>query len=181
MALTLTSEFSPSRIRGRMTGTMMAAFPVGLVLAALVSLWLLPTYGWRAIFIAGIVPALLLFFVRMVMPESVRYLLSRGRVEEAEAAGEDDLAAGRMVNRGRVALLSSLSNRSRISSLAREIFLSHREMVSGIRLAWLKSTMAFSMAISCSRVKPSVFLDCKNSLISVRLFLLPAVLPRTAG
>jgi putative MFS transporter len=84
VALTLTSEFSPSRIRGRMTGTMMAAFPVGLALAALVSLWLLPTYGWRAIFIAGIVPAVLLFFVRMVMPESVRYLLSRGRVEEAE-------------------------------------------------------------------------------------------------
>ncbi|MEW6449271.1 MAG: MFS transporter [Pseudomonadota bacterium] len=84
VALTLTSEYSPSRIRGRMTGTMMAAFPVGLALAALVSLWLLPTYGWRAIFIAGIVPAVLLFFVRMVMPESVRYLLSRGRVEEAE-------------------------------------------------------------------------------------------------
>ena len=84
VALTLTSEYSPSRIRGRMTGTMMAAFPVGLALAALVSLWLLPTYGWRAIFIAGIVPAMLLFFVRMVMPESVRYLLSRGRIEEAE-------------------------------------------------------------------------------------------------
>jgi putative MFS transporter len=84
VALTLTSEFSPSRIRGRMTGTMMAAFPVGLALAALVSLWLIPAYGWRAIFIAGVVPALLLFFVRVAMPESVRYLLSRGRVEEAE-------------------------------------------------------------------------------------------------
>ena len=84
VALTLTSEYSPSRIRGRMTGTMMAAFPVGLALAALVSLWLIPTYGWRAIFIAGVVPAVLLFFVRVAMPESVRYLLSRGRVEEAE-------------------------------------------------------------------------------------------------
>jgi MFS transporter, putative metabolite:H+ symporter len=84
VALTLTSEFSPSRIRGRMTGTMMAAFPVGLALAALISLWLIPTYGWRAIFIAGVVPAVLLFFVRVAMPESVRYLLSRGRVEEAE-------------------------------------------------------------------------------------------------
>ena len=93
VALTLTSEFSPSRIRGRMTGTMMAAFPVGLVLAALVSLWLLPTYGWRAIFIAGIVPALLLFFVRMVMPESVRYLLSRGRVEEDVRRGRYLLVA----------------------------------------------------------------------------------------
>ena len=85
VALTLTSEYSPSRLRGRMTGTMMAAFPVGLALAALVSLWLIPAYGWRAIFIAGVVPAVLLFFVRMVMPESVRYLLSRGRVEEAES------------------------------------------------------------------------------------------------
>jgi len=84
VALTLTSEYSPSRIRGRMTGTMMAAFPVGLALAALISLWLIPTYGWRAIFIAGVVPAVLLFFVRVAMPESVRYLLSRGRVEEAE-------------------------------------------------------------------------------------------------
>src|SRR3954464_10319395 len=83
-ALTLTSEYSPARIRGRMTGTMMAAFPLGLALAALISLWLIPTYGWRAIFIAGVVPAVLLFFVRVAMPESVRYLLSRGRIEEAE-------------------------------------------------------------------------------------------------
>src|ERR1700716_1500312 len=84
VALTLTSEYSPSRIRGRMTGSMMAAFPTGLALAALVSLWLIPAYGWRAIFIAGMIPAVLLFFVRIYMPESVRYLITRGRIEEAE-------------------------------------------------------------------------------------------------
>src|SRR5215216_2290715 len=84
VALTLVSEFSPGRIRGRMTGTMMAAFPLGLALAALLSLFIIPTYGWRAVFIAGVVPAVLLFFVRLYMPESVRYLISRGRVEEAE-------------------------------------------------------------------------------------------------
>jgi len=67
-----------------MTGTMMAAFPLGLALAALLSLFIIPTYGWRAVFIAGVVPAVLLFFVRLYMPESVRYLISRGRVEEAE-------------------------------------------------------------------------------------------------
>jgi len=85
VALTLASEFSPSRIRGRMTGTMMAAFPLGLALAATLSLLIIPTYGWRAVFTAGVVPAVLLFFVRMVMPESVRYLISRGRIAEAEA------------------------------------------------------------------------------------------------
>jgi putative MFS transporter len=98
VALTLASEYSPARIRGRMAGSMMAAFPVGLALAALVSLWLIPAYGWRAIFIAGVVPAVLLFFVRIFMPESARYLLSKGRVAEAEqtvANVEQKAAEGR--------------------------------------------------------------------------------------
>jgi putative MFS transporter len=80
----LASEFSPGRIRGRMTGTMMAAFPVGLVVAAALSLAIVPTLGWRALFVVGVVPAVLLFFVRRYMPESVRYQLSRGEVEAAE-------------------------------------------------------------------------------------------------
>jgi putative MFS transporter len=67
-----------------MTGSMAASFPVGLALAAIVALVIMPTWGWRAVFVAGVVPAVLLFFVRIYMPESVRYLITRGRVEEAE-------------------------------------------------------------------------------------------------
>src|SRR5215468_5060020 len=89
VALTLTAEYSPSRIRGRMTGSMMAAFPLGLALAALIALYVMPTYGWRAVFIIGVFPAVLLFFVRLVLPESVRYLISRGRAEEAERTVAD--------------------------------------------------------------------------------------------
>src|SRR6266851_3017206 len=82
---TLASEFSPGRIRGAMTGNIMAAFPLGLIVAALMSLLIIPTHGWRALFVVGVVPAVLLFFVRRYMPESVRYLLSKGRLAEAEA------------------------------------------------------------------------------------------------
>jgi putative MFS transporter len=81
---TLGAEFSPGRIRGAMAGNLLTAFPVGLIVAALLSLTILPTFGWRALFAVGIVPALLLFFVRRYMPESVRYLLSKGSVTEAE-------------------------------------------------------------------------------------------------
>ena len=84
VTLTLAAEFSPGRIRGRMTGSMMAAFPVGLVVAAALSLAIVPTLGWRALFVVGVVPAVLLFFVRRYMPELVRYQLSRGEVEAAE-------------------------------------------------------------------------------------------------
>lgn len=81
---TLGAEFSPSRIRGAMAGNLLTAFPLGLIVAAVLSLSILPTFGWRALFAVGIVPAILLFFVRRYMPESVRFLLSKGRVREAE-------------------------------------------------------------------------------------------------
>src|SRR6185437_9418177 len=41
------------------------------------SLTIIPTLGWRALFAVGVIPALLLYFVRRHMPESVRYLMSR--------------------------------------------------------------------------------------------------------
>jgi MFS transporter, putative metabolite:H+ symporter len=84
VASTLSSEFMPGKIRGRATGTMMAAFPAGLVLAAGLALAILPGYGWRVLFAIGVLPALVLFFVRRNVPESVRYLVSKGRIAEAE-------------------------------------------------------------------------------------------------
>ena len=84
VTLTLSSEFSPGRIRGSMAGNIMAGFPVGLVIAAALSLLIIPHWGWRGLFIVGVIPAVLLFFVRRYMPESVRYLLSKGRIDEAE-------------------------------------------------------------------------------------------------
>jgi putative MFS transporter len=72
-----------------MAGNIMAAFPVGLVIAAGLSLFIIPRWGWRALFVVGVVPAALLFFVRRYMPESVRYLLSKGRIDEAEKTVED--------------------------------------------------------------------------------------------
>jgi putative MFS transporter len=74
----------------------LAAFPVGLALAAALGLAIVPSFGWRALFVVGVVPALLLFWVRRGMPESVRYLLSRGKLRDAEevVAGIERAALG---------------------------------------------------------------------------------------
>jgi putative MFS transporter len=88
VSLTITAEFMPSRIRGRVSSSVLAAFPLGLALAAGLSLWLIPQFGWRALFAVGIAPAVMLLFVRRYMPESVRYLISRGRLQEAERTVE---------------------------------------------------------------------------------------------
>jgi MFS transporter, putative metabolite:H+ symporter len=83
VAGTLATEFMPTRIRGAASGNVLAAFPVGLAVAAALGLLIVPNFGWRALFAVGVVPALLLFWVRRGMPESVRYLLSRGKLREA--------------------------------------------------------------------------------------------------
>lgn len=101
VALTITAEFMPGPIRGRVTGTMMAAFPLGLALAAGLGLLILPTFGWRGLFVVGVVPALILVFVRRFMPESVRYLISRGRIQEATRTVEEiERKAGVLPARG---------------------------------------------------------------------------------
>ena len=85
---TLASEFSPGKLRGRMTGLILMGFPLGLAVAALLSLLIIPRFGWRGLFVVSVVPALLLLFVRRHMPESVRFLLGKGRVKEAESTVE---------------------------------------------------------------------------------------------
>jgi putative MFS transporter len=111
VTLTLSSEYSPGSIRGSMTGNIMAAFPVGLVLAAALSLSIIPHWGWRALFVVGVVPAALLFFVRRYMPESVRYLLSKGRVAEAEqtVAEIETKAIGRALTADEIKAIPNVS------------------------------------------------------------------------
>lgn len=81
---TLVTEFMPSRWRGRAAVGMAAGFPLGLALAALLGILVVPQYGWRALFALGVMPAVLLLFFRRNVPESVRFLLAKGRIAEAE-------------------------------------------------------------------------------------------------
>ena len=86
VASTLVSEFSPRRIRGRVVVLLEAFWAVGSIAAALVGYLVVPTSddGWRWALLIGALPAAYAVFVRLRMPESVRYLESRGRHDEAE-------------------------------------------------------------------------------------------------
>jgi putative MFS transporter len=86
VASTLVSEFSPRRIRGRVVVLLEAFWAVGSIAAALVGYLVVPTSddGWRWALLIGALPALYAVFVRLRMPESVRFLESAGRHDEAE-------------------------------------------------------------------------------------------------
>lgn len=79
----LQAEFFPAKYRGRMISASVAFWPLGGLLGALFAFNLVPIWGWRSLFVAGALPAILIFFVRLMLPESPRFLIDRGRNEEA--------------------------------------------------------------------------------------------------
>jgi putative MFS transporter len=88
VASTLVSEFAPARLRGRVVVGLEAFWAVGWTLAALIGYLVVPgsDSGWRWALALGAAPALYAVVVRWGLPESVRFLELRGRVDEAETA-----------------------------------------------------------------------------------------------
>ena len=85
VVFTYNSEMMPSEYRGRLNGLVEALWGGGVLTAAGVALWLVPTYGWRAAFFSGVVPALLIWFLRKGIPESPRWFMVKGDPKAAEA------------------------------------------------------------------------------------------------
>ncbi|MGV0394099.1 MFS transporter [Corynebacterium riegelii] len=87
VASTLVSEFSPRRVRGRMVVILEAFWALGWIMAALIGTFVVAgsDNGWRYGLALGALPALYALYVRLGLPESVRFLESKGRHEEAEA------------------------------------------------------------------------------------------------
>lgn len=83
VAATLMSEYAPSHLRGRFIVLLESFWGVGWLVAALISYLIIPQFGWKIAFIIGALPALYVFLIRLHMPESIRYLISRGKIEQA--------------------------------------------------------------------------------------------------
>jgi len=82
------AEFLPSDRRGRWLVMLEAFWAIGTVVVALAA-WAAASAGltdaWRAILLVTAIPALIGFWLRLMVPESPLYLLSKGRGDEARA------------------------------------------------------------------------------------------------
>ena len=81
--LPLVQEFVPSHRRGVLSGLVVVMVPAGLLLGSLAASTLGPVIGWRGLVLTGLAPAVLCLFVRSFVPESPRWLMRQGRIEDA--------------------------------------------------------------------------------------------------
>lgn len=73
VGMTLAAEAWPARLRARATSYVAMGWQGGVLLAAVVSAWAIPTIGWRGLFLIGVLPAIFAFFVRNHVEESEKF------------------------------------------------------------------------------------------------------------
>ena len=92
------TEFVPPKSRGRWLSFMAFLVVAGFPATSLLGYLIIPTLGWRPMFVIAGVGSLIVWYLRKNLPESPRWLEAQGRTEEAEAlmqAIETEAAGGK--------------------------------------------------------------------------------------
>ena len=76
------TEYAPKKIRATLVTLMFSGYAVGGIIAAILGKGLIETYGWPSVFFAAGLPVLLIPFILKSMPESMPFLLAKGRHDE---------------------------------------------------------------------------------------------------
>ena len=84
VAATYINELSRAHGRGRFFLLYELIFPLGLMATGQIGAWTVPAFGWSSIFLLGGIPGLLITFLVARLPESPRWLIAKGRIQEAE-------------------------------------------------------------------------------------------------
>jgi putative MFS transporter len=181
-AICYVNEVAPTATRGKFFGTYQFLMLAGFGLASLTSVWIVPQFGWRVMFALGIIPLLLVPFL-YTLPESPRWLASRGRRDEAAASLRKlgstladipaDVDNRSTVPEQRVAIaeLFAPDVRRKFSITAALWFLT--ALVSFGLLNWVPSIYVRIFNIPIEKAL------AYNSIVAVSIFLLPVILRQT--
>jgi SHS family lactate transporter-like MFS transporter len=75
----LTMESIPPHARGFVSGLLQSGYPAGCFLASIVYGLLFPIIGWRGMFMVGVIPALVVLYIRRSVPESPSWTPTRAQ------------------------------------------------------------------------------------------------------
>jgi putative MFS transporter len=117
--------------------------------------WLVPAYGWSAIFLLGGIPGLLITILVSRLPESPRWLISKGRIQEAKAIVEKiEASTARRVPVAATSPTSSISNLMQRSSWTEPLSKIYRGRTF---IVWTLWASAFFIANGLNNWMPSLY------------------------
>ncbi|MBF0674300.1 MFS transporter [Pseudomonas sp.] len=79
----LMNEYAPKKLRSTLVAIMFSGYSLGGMFSAGLGIFMLPRFGWEAMFFLAAVPLLLLPIILWKLPESVGFLVRQGRTEQA--------------------------------------------------------------------------------------------------
>lgn len=162
IAVAILVEFAAAGRRNRTTAYGFAGVGVGGMVAGLLSIWLVPTFGFRAMFVAGVVPLFVVLpLVARYLPESPAFLLARGRRADAERiAAHYDLA---------LVELGTASNGTEGQGI-RAIF--SRNRVAATLLFWVATFFCLLVLFGVASWLPALMTKAGYGLVSSLSFIL---------
>lgn len=95
----IAENFQANQI-GRASSVAAVGGQIGSIVAALLAAWIIPAYGWNTLFLFGVVPVVLTYFVRRHVKESDDFLAAHKKAEETS----EKISFGRLFETPRLAL-----------------------------------------------------------------------------
>jgi len=155
-AVTLMSEYSPAASRGIAVNTMFCGFTLGASVGGFIAAWLIPAYGWTSVLmIGGIAPLMLAVALVALLPESVRFMVSRNYSREKIAKVLTRIAPGRPVEH--VAFEVKEESRETRNSPVRQIL--SQEFAASSLMLWLTYFMGLLVFYLLTSWLPTLMTD----------------------
>ena len=137
--IALATEYAPQRRRAMIASLIWAAFPLGIAVGGFFNGYLVATYGWQMMFqVGGLLPMLVALVLIIWLPESIRFLIARGR---------DAAEVGRIVARivpGVPSAATYVADEERIDGAPLKHLFTDRRAVTTL-LLWISFFMAFGV------------------------------------
>ncbi|MGI1660026.1 MAG: MFS transporter [Desulfitobacterium sp.] len=87
VAATLIAETWPAKHRSKAGSVMQSCWAWGSILGALVVMFVQPAFGWRAVFLVGVLPALIVLYIRRHVKETERFEAEKARRADLKSRG----------------------------------------------------------------------------------------------
>lgn len=163
IAAAIIVEYAPPGKRNIVYAITQSGYAAGGILAASLAIPLIPTAGWRVMYLIAAAPIVLVVPLAVrLLPESLEYLVSRGRIDEARALA-DRLGVELTID-------ESLAPRGNWLSSVQTIF--DRRYVVGTVLLWLAAFSALLTIYGMNTWLPQIMRQAGFPLGSALSFLL---------